>query len=349
MNQPQVVVIGASAGGIEALLELVAHVPPDFSGAIFIVMHLAPYAESRLAEILGLHCLLPVRQPQDGELFQAGHIYCAWPDHHLLINGPCVAVKKGPHENRFRPSIDALFRSAAYTHTSQVIGVVLSGLLEDGTSGLWTIQQLGGRTMVQAPSDALHDSMPLSALSSVDVDAILPARSMAARLTEWTQHPPPHQAAGLDEEQTRRLKLEVGTAMDGHAFQKGILSTGKPSMFACPECHGVLMEIEEGSLKRYRCHTGHAYSESALLSEVTEAAEKALWEGVRALEEATLLLRQRAQAAMARGEALKVEAMLSQAQTLEARSIALVEMLKTNQVLSAEQGPQTTAEHPAND
>ncbi|UOQ77615.1 chemotaxis protein CheB [Hymenobacter sp. 5516J-16] len=184
-----IVVIGASTGGIQALLELVRTLPHDFPASIFVVQHVAPYAPSLLPELLSRESALPAKHPRDGEQMRPGVIYVAPPDQHLLIEQDKVLVKSGPKENRFRPSIDALFRSAAYGYGPRVIGVVLTGYLDDGTSGLWSIQRLGGVTVVQAPEDAAAPFMPLNALEFVTADHVVPLAELSALLVRLTAEP----------------------------------------------------------------------------------------------------------------------------------------------------------------
>jgi two-component system chemotaxis response regulator CheB len=169
MSAPErVVVIGASAGGVESLKEVVGALRSDFPAAICVVLHVPPYQPSLLPKILSGCGELPAVHPEDGTNLLAGHIYVAPPDRHLLLGNDRASVTKGPKENRFRPSIDALFRSAAYAYGPKVIGVVLSGALDDGTSGLWSVKRMGGIAIIQSPDDARFDSMPKSALEYVD-------------------------------------------------------------------------------------------------------------------------------------------------------------------------------------
>ena len=284
-----IVVIGASTGGVAALLELVKTMPADFPAPIFVVMHMAPDSPSILPQLLNSVSALKVRHPQDGELVEAGVIYVARPDHHLLLEGNRVLVTRGPKENRFRPSIDALFRSAAYTYGPRVIGVVLTGYLDDGTSGLWSVQRLGGVAVVQEPRDAEQPSMPTNALEFVAADYIVPLAQLGPLLVRLTQERAPAKtrlpAAELD-----LLKIELTIAKQGGGFELGIIDKGKLTPFTCPECHGALTQLIEGKLIRYRCHTGHAYTISALLSEVTESVESMLYQAMRGLEETKMLL-----------------------------------------------------------
>jgi two-component system chemotaxis response regulator CheB len=284
-----VVVIGASAGGVAALMTLVQALPPDFLAPIFVVLHIPADSPSVLSQLLGSVSALEVRQPRDGEKVAPGVIYLAPPDHHLLLEGDQVLVTRGPKENRFRPSIDALFRSAAYTYGPRVIGVVLTGYLDDGTSGLWSVQRMGGRAVVQEPRDAEQPSMPTNALEFVAADYVVPLAQLGALLVRLTQERVPAKtrlpAAELD-----LLKIEFTIAKQGGGFELGIIDKGHLTPLTCPDCHGALTQLIEGELIRYRCHTGHAYTVSALLSEVTQSVESMLYQAMRGLEETKMLL-----------------------------------------------------------
>jgi two-component system chemotaxis response regulator CheB len=284
-----IVVIGASAGGVAALLALVKTLPADFPAPIFIVLHVAADSPGMLPQMLNSVSALEVRHPQDGEIVAAGIIYVAPPDHHLLLEDDRVLVTRGPKENRFRPSIDALFRSAAYTYGPRVIGVVLTGYLDDGTSGLWSVQRMGGLSIVQEPRDAEQPSMPTNALEFVAADYIVPLAQLGGLLERLTQERAPAKtrlpAAELD-----LLKIELTIAKQGNAFEMGIIDKGQLTPFTCPDCHGALTQLIEGKLIRYRCHTGHAYTVSALLSEVTQSVESMLYQSMRGLEETKMLL-----------------------------------------------------------
>ncbi|GAC1377366.1 MAG: chemotaxis protein CheB [Hymenobacter sp.] len=284
-----IVVIGASAGGVSALLELAKSLPADFSAPIFIVQHVAPDSPSILPQLLSSVSALKARHPKNGETVTPGVLYVAPPDHHLLLEGNRVLVTRGPKENRFRPSIDALFRSAAYTFGPRVIGVVLTGYLDDGTSGLWSVQRMGGLTIVQDPHDAEQPAMPTNALEFVKPDYLVPIATLGSLLvrltTELAPDKPRLPAAQLD-----LLKIELTIAKQGGAFELGIIEHGVLTPFTCPDCHGALTQLIEGQLIRYRCHTGHAYTVSALLSEVTASVESLLYQSMRGLEETKMLL-----------------------------------------------------------
>ncbi len=295
MAKRDIIVIGASAGGIYALKELAATLPADLSASIFIVQHVAPYTTSYLPTILNFSGKLPASHAVDGESIKTGHIYVAPPDHHLLIEEDRVLVKKGPKENRFRPSIDALFRSAAYTYGPRVIGIVLTGLLDDGTSGMWSIKRLGGISVIQQPEEAMYPSMPESVQQHVEVDYVVELAQLAPLLSELIQQDvsPRPTLSGLER---KRMETEVKTAMTDSAFAMNILQEGELTPLTCPQCHGSLVSIREGTIIRYRCHTGHAYTASSLLAEIKQGVEDSLWSAVRSLDEVTILMNQAAQA-----------------------------------------------------
>jgi two-component system chemotaxis response regulator CheB len=284
-----IIVIGASAGGVTALLALAKTLPADFPASIFVVLHVSPDSPSLMPELLNAVSALEARHPQNGETVRPGVIYLAPPDHHLLLEADQVLVTRGPKENRFRPSIDALFRSAAYTYGPRVLGVVLTGYLDDGTSGLWSVQRMGGLAIVQDPSDAEQPAMPTNALEFVEADYLVPLSQLGALLVRLTLEPAPAKthlpAAELD-----LLKIELTIAKQGGGFELGIIDKGKLTPFTCPDCHGALTQLIEGKLIRYRCHTGHAYTVSSLLSEVTQSVETMLYQSMRGLEETKMLL-----------------------------------------------------------
>ncbi|WP_051359890.1 chemotaxis protein CheB [Adhaeribacter aquaticus] len=288
-TKKDIIVIGSSAGGVKALIELVKGLPKDFPGSVFIAQHIAPYSESLLPDLLSLAGPLPAEHPQDGQAILPGRIYIAPPDHHLLLEEGKVLVKRGPKENRFRPSADALFRSAAYVYGSRVIGVVLSGYLDDGTSGLWTVNQLGGTTIVQDPKDAEYPAMPANVLEFVDVDYAVSLKELAGLLVNLTNQDAP-QPKKIHQNELEKLEIEVKIARYDDAFRMGIIEKGELTPFTCPDCHGALTKLIEGNIIRFRCHTGHAYTISTLLSEVTESVESTMTQAMRGLEETNMLL-----------------------------------------------------------
>jgi two-component system, chemotaxis family, protein-glutamate methylesterase/glutaminase len=330
-----IIVVGASAGGVTSLEQLVSGLPTDLLGAVFVVLHIPPDAVSRLPQILSRSGPLSAVHAQDGDRIRPRQIYVAPPDHHLLIDGDRIGVKKGPRENRFRPSIDALFRSAAYTYRTRVIGVVLSGVLDDGTSGLWSIKRLGGMTVVQDPEDAAHNAMPLNALEQVEIDHSLPARDMGPLLARLSRQGPAA-ASETVSDPSRQMEIEVAVAAGGNAFARGIMECTELSPFTCPECHGALVKLKEGTMTRFRCHTGHAFSKSALLAGVTEAVDHSLWQVTRALEECVMLLEQMARDLQERGETAEADRVLLKARDTERRASALQAITLQHEHLSEE-------------
>jgi two-component system chemotaxis response regulator CheB len=298
-----IVVIGASAGGVTALLALAKTLPADFPAPIFLVLHVSPDSPSIMPELLNAVSALEARHPANGETVRPGVIYVAPPDHHMLLEEDRVLVTRGPKENRFRPSIDALFRSAAYTYGPRVIGVVLTGYLDDGTSGLWSVRRMGGLAIIQDPRDAEQPAMPTNALEFVEADYLVPLVQLGPLLVRLTQEPAPAKTR-LPAAQLDLLKIELTIAKQGGGFELGIINKGELTPFTCPDCHGALTQLIEGKLIRYRCHTGHAYTVSALLSEVTQSVESMLYQSMRGLEETKMLLQNLGQHFVEKGQPL---------------------------------------------
>jgi two-component system chemotaxis response regulator CheB len=288
MQTRRIVTIGTSSGGIDALRTIIGALPRDFDAAIAIVVHTSPDSPGVLPEIMRRAGPLDAPPVRSGEGLRRGVIYMAPPDHHLLIEPGRIRLTKGPRENRFRPAIDPLFRSAAQVYGPAAIGVVLTGNLDDGTAGLAAIKQLGGTAIVQDPNEALYPSMPQSALRHVKVDYCVPLAEIAPLLVRLTTE-------AVDDAQPREvpeeMAVEVKIAREEDPIGAGVASLGKPSMVACPECHGVLLQMKEAGLVRFRCHTGHAYSSDSLLAEITEGVETALWNALRSAQEGSILMR----------------------------------------------------------
>lgn len=284
MATRDLVVIGASAGGVEALKLLVAGLPADLPAAILVCVHVPATAESVLAKILSRNGPLPAKSAVHGEEWKRGHIYVAPPDCHLLTLGRRLRLSRGPRVNSHRPAIDPLFRAAARQHGPRVIGVVLSGVLDDGTVGMTAIKQHGGVTVVQSPSDALYPSMPESVLEHVAVDRTESARDIAAVLAELTREEieidVTREERGNGAMPTDELELEESNEEE---------LDGPPTMFTCPECNGSLWELSDSDTLRYRCHVGHAYAPDSLLASQSEALEEAMWAAYRALRESAAL------------------------------------------------------------
>ena len=288
---PRCICIGASAGGFEVLKDIASQLPADLSVPVFAVLHVAPYEPSYLADILSNSGRLPAIHPQDGMDVEPGTIYVAPPDHHLLVDDGHVAVKRGPKENGFRPSIDALFRSAAYSFGPGAIGVVLSGALNDGTSGLWSIKRLGGVAIVQDPYEARYPSMPRSALEYVEPDYRVNSREIAPLLVRLVQES--LEGVSMEEdmsEDVQRMAKEIQIAAGLNLPEERILELGPLTPFTCPECRGALIRITEGKGFRFRCHTGHGFSEGSLIALVMEKTGELIWQTVRGFQEASMLL-----------------------------------------------------------
>jgi two-component system, chemotaxis family, protein-glutamate methylesterase/glutaminase len=264
---------------------------------------------------------LPASNAKDWEPIQHGHIYVAPPDHHLLFEKDgYVRITRGPRENRFRPAVDAMFRAAAYCFGPRVIGVILSGWLDDGTAGLRAVRQQGGATVVQHPDDAFAASMPLNAIKHAEIDHILAAKDIGPMLVHLVKTPAGEEVKRSVSEE---LEIEVKIAKDEKALDSGILKWGKPSIYTCPECHGVLLQRDEGNSIRYRCHTGHAYSAESLLAEFSIKTEETLWSAIRVLEEGALFMKGLARHCAEHHDGLNSESWLKKADEVQ-ESVNLV-------------------------
>lgn len=276
-----IIVIGASAGGVQALADLVGDLPAGLPASVFIVMHLAPFSTSAMPSILCRSGQLQAVHPKDGEAIEHGKVYMAPPDHHLIIEPDRVRISRGPTENGYRPAVDVLFRTAAQVYGRRVVGVVLTGNLDDGTAGLALIKKYRGTAVVQDPEEADYPGMPRSAIASVNVDHILPLEDIAPLLTRLA-----HQEVvdEVPEEDAMEIKDELERGEDREG--KGV-----PSGFTCPECGGTLFEREKAEVVHFRCRTGHAYSPESLMAKQSESLEATLWAALRALEENAALAR----------------------------------------------------------
>jgi two-component system, chemotaxis family, protein-glutamate methylesterase/glutaminase len=346
---PHCIVMGASAGGLEPLREVAKQLPADLPAPVFVAMHLPANHKSYLPEILSNTGPLPALHPEDNATVKPGFIYVAPPDHHLLVDNGFVAVKRGPKENGFRPSIDALFRSAAYTYGPGAIGVVLSGALHDGTSGLWSIKRLGGIAIVQEPDQARYPSMPRSALEYIDADYKVPSQKIGPLLTQLTQEQPaPAGRLGNDlAEDIRRFAIETQVAAGVNLPEKTILDLGPLTQFTCPECKGSLVKITEGGLFRFRCHTGHGFSADALLEGLMEVIDEQIWQAVRGFQEASMLLEHIGNHMQENGGSGQADVFLAKARELNQKASRLQRIAIEHESLTVENmGQQQFLEEP---
>jgi two-component system chemotaxis response regulator CheB len=281
-----VIVVGGSAGALEALRRLVAGLPADLGAAVFVVIHRGAGSPPVLAELLDAAGPLPAVVAEEGTRFAPGRIHVAPPDHHLLVGRDHLHVRRGPRENRARPAIDVLFRAAAVNCSTRVVGVLLSGLLDDGTAGLLAIRRCGGVALVQEPEDALFPDMPRSAIDHGAADHVLPARRLAGCVAALARGPRPPAV-----EAPERLRLETLIAAQELRMDPDRNPLGTLSASTCPECHGAMYEMQEDGVLRYRCHTGHAFTGEALRAAGAEDLEGILYNALRAQKEQMALCR----------------------------------------------------------
>ena len=282
MTKRNIIVVGTSAGGVEALCEMTKHLPKDLNASVFIVMHIG--TETMLPQILSRSGNLPAVRAEHEKRYERGCIYCAPPQCHLSIKDHKTILTRGPRENGHRPAIDVLFRSAARAHRSKVVGVVLSGGRDDGSAGLFTIKARGGVAIVQDPGEAITPNMPQNALNMVDVDFCLPVRQIADVLVQLTNG----KATNITESPNGGSNMEDQATADRPTSEP----PGDRIPLACPECNGPLYEIKAGELANFECFVGHRFSPESLSEQHTEALERALWTAIRKLKERAVLHKQ---------------------------------------------------------
>jgi two-component system chemotaxis response regulator CheB len=285
--------------GVEALVGLAASLPADLPAAVFVVLHVPSTGTSALPDILSRHGPLPAAHAKDGEPIELGRIHVAPPDHHLLVRTGHVHLVRGPRENGHRPAVDPLFRSAAREYATRVVGVVLSGALDDGTAGLVAVRSRGGVAVVQDPADALYPAMPASALEHVEVDHVVTTAAMGPLLARLAVEPATEPSGPAPTDMKVEVEVE-GFSMEAMEGEH----PGEPSGFSCPDCNGVLWGIEDGGLQRFRCRVGHAWSPESLLTRQSDSLEAALWIALRSLEERAALARRLAEPARRRGHSI---------------------------------------------
>jgi two-component system, chemotaxis family, protein-glutamate methylesterase/glutaminase len=320
-----IVVIGGSAGAVEALTRIVANLPADLPAAVFVAVHFPPHGNSALPAILERAGRLPARHPESEEPIREGTILVAPPDHHLLLARDHVRLSRGPRENGHRPAVDPLFRTAARAHGARVIGVLLSGNLDDGSAGLAAVRSMGGRVVVQDPADARHSGMPRNALQAVQADHVAGQDDIGPLIERLVrQHPP-----AIMKDASDRLDNEAGMAELRPDVLMEDERPGRPSPYSCPECSGVLWEMEEGGLVRYRCRVGHAYGAESLLAEQTDAVEAALWTALKALKEQAVLARRLASRMVERGNQRSASSFASQADDTDRMARTIADVLRS--------------------
>ena len=278
------VAVGASAGGVEALKTLVAGLPGDLPATVLVALHLPASARSYLADILARTCAMPVRQARRGLPLVPGEVVVAHPDAHLLVVDDRIVLGSGPRENGSRPSHDAMLRSVALARRTRVIGVVLTGLLDDGAAGLHVVDRYGGLCLVQDPADAEFPSMPKAALRAVPTARSLPLPALAEEVVRAVAEVPPAEPM-VPEEQWQRDLAELQSALGRSPVMPDGSPAGDPSPYACPDCHGVLNTVPDPGVLRFRCRTGHAWSAESLVAQQDDDVEEALWTALRVLEE----------------------------------------------------------------
>ncbi|OUJ72920.1 chemotaxis protein CheB [Hymenobacter crusticola] len=329
------IVIGTSAGGMPALVELLAQLPATLPAAVLVVQHLAPNSSSdflvdRLNDSTNLICEVA----QHGAHIRPGHVYFCQPDRHLLVKEHHLLITKGPHENNFRPSIDALFRSAAVEYGAGAIGVVLTGMLHDGTAGLDFIRRCGGLTVVQDPGEAEFPSMPESALRSVPIDYVVPLSRMGYLLQELVE-----QEISPESNVPEDLKMEAAIAERVVGSVDDVRKLGHQVPISCPDCGGSLWQVDQGHVLRYRCHTGHSYTAESLLNRTQDSLEETLWVALRMMEERKNLLTSMA----SRGQGLWSVQQEERVNEIKAHINRLREFLLNGKDVNGAAGP--TTEH----
>jgi two-component system chemotaxis response regulator CheB len=287
---PSLVVIGASAGGVSGLLTIARDLPASLAAAVLVVVHVGQ-GPTVLPDLLNGNGPLPAAHTVDGERYEAGRIYVAPPDFHLMVRNGRLELFRGPRENHTRPAIDPLFRSAARARGADVIGVILSGALSDGAAGAMAITDRGGKVIVQDPKEAFMSGMPSSAIRSVDVAAVLPVAEIAGAIEHLVR-----QRELGDERRGRAMadefektKAAIAEDMEEQANDQ---RSGDLTLFTCPDCGGSLWQSTSEQLLSFECHVGHTFSWESLVGQKSEQLETALWASVRLLVERATLNRQ---------------------------------------------------------
>lgn len=324
MEEPKyIIVIGTSAGGMQAVIELMTQVTEEMDAAVFVLLHTPALAYSDVVvERLQRNSVFTCKMAEDGEVIQSKHLYVAVPDYHLILKSGKIVLGKGPVENRWRPSIDVLFRSAAVTYNSRTIGIILTGMLDDGTSGMQSIKECGGTCIVQDPAEAEYPDMPKAVLRYVEVDYCTTLQRIAIILQEKTRNGAPHIApvpAAIAKEAAIAERIAIGI--------ENVEPLGERSAYSCPECNGALWELSNGGVIRFRCHTGHVFTADDLLEGKRKEMENTFWVALRILEERRNLLHRMSEEESSKGWVRSAASKRSRAKELETHIGRLKEML----------------------
>ncbi|MBV8100790.1 MAG: chemotaxis protein CheB [Verrucomicrobia bacterium] len=319
-----IIVIGGSSGSIEALRSLLPKIPANIPAALLVVIHTSQTGPYLLPKLLRRDTALQFATVEDKQPISYGKIYLARPNLHLLLEDHQMRVVFGPKENRLRPAIDPLFRSAAWTHQSRVVGVLLSGALDDGVAGLWDIRCCGGVTIVQDPDSALFPGLIQNALNVMPVDYVAPPEKIAQILRDLAGTPAPKPESQPEEQDRVRLENEIETDHFNHATKLDRM--GKPSGYTCPSCGGPLWKLRTQTMDRYRCRVGHVYSSASLFQACWETSERQLYSALQLLEENAQLGNQMITKAEADGHLASAE-LIEQVRNLEREADILRDLL----------------------
>jgi two-component system, chemotaxis family, protein-glutamate methylesterase/glutaminase len=288
MSDPRpgsVVVIGASAGGVEALTSIAAGLPGDLDAPVLVVLHVPPSSPSALPQILTRAGALSAVHPENGDHLEPGRIYVAPPDVHLIVQDGVARIVRGPRENLARPAIDPLFRSAAVAYGPSVIAVVLSGTRADGAAGANAVSARGGVVIVQDPGEAAFAEMPLKAIAQDHPEYVLPVDRIAGTVVELVEKASLSREVEMRDDSPDEIGLETRySALEIDAVERDG-APGELTPYSCPECGGALWEIRDGELPRYRCRVGHAYAADSVFEDQSNSVDRALWVALRALLE----------------------------------------------------------------
>lgn len=344
MAERRIIVIGGSAGSIEALTHLLGGLPRNLPAAIFVVLHISPSGNSKLPQVLSRRIAMPIAFAKHGEPIEPGRVYMSPPDWHMLIRAGYIELSHGPRENHTRPAIDPTFRSAALAYDSRVIGVILSGVLDDGAAGAAVVKAAGGVIIAQDPEEALYDSMPRATIRYVEnIDYVAQSTQIAQLLIQLTEQPQAITDKEVPQLQGEHNMDEKTNNIDGPAssvVQHDIdalaqnLRTNALTIYTCPDCGGTLWQVNQSNLTRFVCHVGHAWSPEIALMLKTEQLEAALWTAARLLTEKATMTRQFANLTREAGDNEQAQRIIDQAE-LDEQHLRIVK----EQLLEARPNP----------